>query len=157
WHEEWQRWDGRCYRVVPFNEIKARLGARIKKEFDELNLRAIDAWEKAGRVDRGGKPIPRPVVQRVTVRLIGDTAQALAGMAVLPSTLEQPSFLGDAPFAAIEALVCGNGILHLPSWAKGQASLRPPTPRFFSANALTYNFDATAPQPLNWLAFLNKL
>jgi putative DNA primase/helicase len=49
-------------------------------------------------------------------------------------------------------LPCRNGLLHLPT-----GKLLPPTPRFFSPNALDYDYDPNAPEPRLWLRFLAEL
>jgi putative DNA primase/helicase len=81
----------------------------------------------------------------------------LSSLCGIAADLEQPAWLdGEAPFPAAEVLVARNGLLHLPSLVAGQPSLLPPTPAFFSANALDYAFDPTAECP-GWLQFLGAL
>jgi putative DNA primase/helicase len=45
-----------------------------------------------------------------------------------------------------------NGLLHAPA-----LELFPPSPRFFTPNALSFRFDARAPSPERWLAFLQSI
>jgi hypothetical protein len=54
WREEWHRWDSSAYRVVKDKEVKAELTRRAKHEFDEVNRRALAAWEARGG-ERGGE------------------------------------------------------------------------------------------------------
>jgi putative DNA primase/helicase len=99
------------------------------------------------------------VARRVTTRLTGDVLNALAGMTLLPSTVTTPSWLGgcEPPFPADEVLACRNLLVHLPRVAEGIGYSIPPTPRFFSRNALDYDFLHDAPEPRNWIAFLQQL
>ncbi len=161
WREEWGKWDGTAYRTVPDKELKAQLCGRIKTEFDRLNKAAIAKWEEAEGVDDKGKPVPKPVARKVTTRLTSDVQHALASLALLPSTLETPAWIGEpefrAPFPAAEVLACHNALVHLPGVSIGQDYQIKPTPRFFSPNALDYDFNPKAPQPLVWLDFLKQL
>ena len=74
---------------------------------------------------------------------MNNVLQALAGMAV-PEGTTQPGWIGEAPFQADEVLAARNGLVHLPSFVGGKDYSREPTPRFFSPNALDYDFDADA-------------
>jgi putative DNA primase/helicase len=53
---------------------------------------------------------------------------------------------------ADEIIVCSNGLLHLPT-----LTMMPHSPAFFSHNALDFCFDRDAPEPRQWLAFLDQL
>ena len=65
---------------------------------------------------------------------------------------EPPCWLrGDGP-PALEILACQNGLLHLPS-----RQLQDPTPDFFTRNALAFAFNPAAPEPKEWLAFLDSI
>lgn len=57
---------------------------------------------------------------------------------------------GDGPPAG-EILACANGLVHLPSGV-----LLPPTPNFYTRNALGFAFNAGAPTPTRWLAVLEE-
>src|SRR5262249_4411579 len=62
------------------------------------------------------------------------------------------------PFQADQVLACRNLLVHLPYFVGGRPDYHcQPTPRFFSLNALDYDFDANAPKPVNWIGFLNKV
>jgi len=115
------------------------------------------------------RPIP------VTSRLVGDVLQALASL-VMVSTREvptQPAWIADPskggtlalrspatsppPWPAEEILPAKNVLVHLPSLVTGVACPLPPTPRFFNAFALEYDFDPDAPAPEHWLGFLHQI
>jgi putative DNA primase/helicase len=151
WREEWHRWEGVAYRRVLDKEVRAAVGARIKAEWDRLNLMALAAWDRDGREGA-------PVARKVTARLTGDAVHALTGLACVPGGVEQPAWLGgEGPAPAEELLACRGGLLHLAGWAEGQAHLFPPTPRLFTPTALPYDFEADAPEPAAWLEFLRQL
>lgn len=68
----------------------------------------------------------------------------------LPSALTPPCWIGGTKSHPPEELVaCANGLLHLPT-----RQLVSPTPRYFNLNAVPFDFNADAPQPSQWLAFL---
>ena len=50
-----------------------------------------------------------------------------------------------------------NGLIHLPALVEGRHGLLPPTPRFFSPNCLSFDFNPNAPRPHHWLEFLDSL
>ena len=52
----------------------------------------------------------------------------------------------------MEIIACRNGLLHVPS-----GKLLEPTPRFFTRNALAFDFLPDAPAPRQWLDFLNQV
>src|SRR5262249_33859732 len=67
WREEWHRWDGSVYRILPEKELRAELTASAKAEMDRINLIAQKLAEK----DK-----PAPQVRKVTGRLVSDVAHA---------------------------------------------------------------------------------
>jgi putative DNA primase/helicase len=79
-------------------------------------------------------------------------SQALRSLAEFP---EQPCWLepreDDPP--ASEMIAFPNALVHALSSAHGLRAMEP-TPRFFNANAVDYDFDANAPEPIRWLEFL---
>ena len=50
-----------------------------------------------------------------------------------------------------------NALVHLPSSLEGAPWAIPPTPRFFNAFALDYDFVAAASEPAEWLDFLGQI
>jgi len=84
---------------------------------------------------------------------VGDAMEALQALAYLPSTVSPPGWIGEGPgLPADEILSCRNGLLHLPS-----GELRPHTPRFFTYNALPYEYRPDSGQPKEWHLFLDDL
>lgn len=72
----------------------------------------------------------------------------------LPATTRTPSWLNPAysKYPALELLPCKSMTLHIPS-----GEVVEPTPALFNTNALEFDYDMHAPQPVRWLAFLNQL
>src|SRR5262249_11170060 len=136
--EEWHRWEGSAYRIVPDKELRAELTTSVKAEMDRLNLIA----QKLGIEDDGRLP----TVRKVTGRLIADVSHALTSLTVLPSRIETPAWIGaNEPFPAKEILACQNGLIHLTSLVAGKKHFKEPTPRFFSPNSLDFDFKLDAP------------
>jgi putative DNA primase/helicase len=85
--------------------------------------------------------------------LVGNVADGLRAAAHLEDAISAPSWLSHAPdLPAAEIVACENGLLHLPT-----LGLLPHTPQFFTLSALDFAFDPHAPEPQQWLAFLNQL
>jgi putative DNA primase/helicase len=149
WREEWHRWDGSAYRIFPDTELRAELTASAKAEMDRVNLIA----QKLADEEKGP-----PTVRKVTGRMIADVAHTLVSLTVVRSRVEAPAWIeGRGLFPAAEILACRNGLIYLPSLVAGKNHFAPPTPRFFSANCLDFDFKIDAPAPAAWLAFLAEL
>ncbi len=152
WRDEWHRWDGSAYRIVPEKELRAELTASAKAAMDRQNI--ID--QKLAELEQADKPAP--MVKKVTGRMIADVAHVLISLTTLPSRTEAPAWIDRREsFPASEILACRNGLIHLPSLVAGKEHFTPPTPRFFSPNCLDFDFDSRAPKPTAWLAFLAEL
>ena len=63
-----------------------------------------------------------------------------------------PAWLGEEGPPPLEIISLRNGLLHLPS-----SHLYPPTPDFFTRNALDLEYDPNAPEPVEWLKLLGSL
>jgi putative DNA primase/helicase len=162
WQAEWHVHSGGAFGVLPAHDLKGRLVGRIKAEFDRLARAGHRAWEAAGRVNDKGKPQACPVARRVTTRLLADVVQALAGMVLIPSSVQAPAWLDQAQPAANwkakDLLVCRNKIVNLPQYVEqGRDYEMEPTPRLLSVNALDYDFASDAPRPVQWENFLHSL
>jgi putative DNA primase/helicase len=150
WRDEWPRWDGIAYRLIPEKELRAEVTEVVKREMDRLNLIAQKIAAAKGE--------PPPTVRKVTGRMITDVAHALASLTVFPGRTEAPTWIGPpGNWPAGEILACRNGLVHLPSLVARREYIRPPTPRFFSPNALDFDFTLDAPAPSTWLSFLNQV
>ena len=128
---EWWRWDGHRYQKVSEGDIRAELWKWIEKC-------------KAGR-----KP---------SLTLISTTLDALKSVANLSASVEMPCWLGKGQLHSSEDLIAfDNGLLDLEEFVlTGELRLLPLTPRWFSDNCLTHEYDSTAACP-NWLRFLRQI
>ena len=126
-------WDSPAYRVLSMPELRSRLGA-----FLDRTLKPRSATD----------PTPAPFQPtRDDVSLVVDALQQLTyAQAASPSWLE-PNDMDPR-----DCVLCTNGILHVPS-----GELVPLTPTLFSVNALSFAYDADAPEPVAWLQFLDTL
>ena len=85
---------------------------------------------------------------------VSEVMDALKAEAHLDDELSPPCWIdgnNDNP-PAEELLICKNGLLHMPT-----RELLPLNPGFFSTNALTYDYDAEAPEPVAFHKFLDDL
>jgi putative DNA primase/helicase len=148
WREEWHRWNGSAYEVVPDKELRAELTRSAKEEMDRMNLIAQRMADEKNS----------PTARKVTGRLVADVAHALASITLLPGRIETPTWLeGDSPFPSAGVLACRNGLVDLSSLVAGKPFFHAPTPRFFSPACLDFDFDLKAHKPTSWVEFLAQL
>jgi putative DNA primase/helicase len=86
---------------------------------------------------------------------VNDVFDAVRAETALSKDINAPAWLGDAeaiPFPAHEMISCRNGILN-PSTRE----LASHTPEFFSPTCLEFDYDEDAPEPVEWLKFLDQL
>jgi putative DNA primase/helicase len=128
-------------------EVRPHLIRWRKDWFDYVGSHYRDVEAEAIRAGlRGWKPL-------MDKRDIDDLEDALRGVVLKDRDDDQPpcwllSEPGDPP--AHEMLSCQNGLLHLPT-----GRLMPHTPRLFTRNAIDVPFDPEAPEPVEWLKFLD--
>ncbi len=148
WRGEWHRWHGGAYRTVSVGDMKARITSHIRAEF-------VRAGE-TGPVDDGKGPRS---TRKVSTRLVGDTLNALAGMAHIGDAIDAPAWIdGETGPDPAGLIVTRSGILDVAAWADGRPDyLRPLTPALWTPTALPFAFSADAPKPERWLAFLSQL
>ncbi|PZX39387.1 putative DNA primase/helicase [Roseinatronobacter thiooxidans] len=85
---------------------------------------------------------------------VENVAGAFKAVCNLPGHVETPTWLVDHKNAPdpLELLPVRNGLLHLPS-----GRLSSPTPAFFCLHASGVSFDPEAPEPKEWLRFLQMI
>lgn len=144
WLEEWHRWDGTHYQIVPDSEIRAELNGCIKAEFDRIARETMK------------------VAHKVTTGVTSNTMAAVQNLSLLSSSKvpSQPTWLGyqdeDLPDPK-EVLPARNGLINLVALSEGRNPVIPPTPLYFSPNTLGYDFDLGAKPAAEWLRFLESL
>jgi len=149
WRQEWYTWkpDRACYQKIDDTELRAKIGASVKLEFDRLNL--IEQKES-----ESDKP---PIARKVTTQLVNNVVNATAGMQIVPYSVEPMTWLSDNGERSQHNFVSvRNGILDLDRLlADHDDCILPHSPNWFSTVCLPYNFDPTARCP-QWEAFLEK-
>lgn len=130
---EWLDFNGFAYQEVE--------EATIKAELYRLMAAAVE-------IKGEGEPRPFPT----TKARVSDVVDALQANAHRERDRYRPPcwLRGDGPPAG-EILACANGLVHLPSGV-----LLPPTPDFYTRNALGFAYDPDAPAPTRWLALLEE-
>jgi len=84
---------------------------------------------------------------------VANVLEATAAEAQLAHMIRPPAWLdGSTSPAPAEIIACRNKLLHLPTM-----QTRPHTPQFFTLNALDFDFDLNAPEPKEWLGFLQTI
>ena len=117
WQGEWYRWEPFAWVQWPEAEVRADLTRHAKGQLDEANRADLKAFTADPQTFHGRKPVCR----KVTERLVGDVAHALASRAILPGRVEPPCWLaGGGSFPPGEVLNCRNGLVHLPAYVGGR-------------------------------------
>lgn len=136
-NDDWLEWRAGAYRDVEDATMKSIL-------YRELGKALVAKQEKKSVVFEPFHPNSSKV---------GNVLDALRGVAHQPAKVMAPPVWleGDGP-PPLELLAFRNGLYHVPTGA-----LLPPTPRFFTRNALDLDFDPNAPEPEQWLAFVQQV
>lgn len=162
WREEWHRWDGGQYRPQQEEDVKNHVNFSIKEEFDRVNI--LEQQRRSSRDDDGEKP---PVARKVTRTMVSDVNAALAGMHNLPSDRDAPFWIDESDpaakqFPADEIFASASGLIHLKSLFDNKPDFQlPPSPNFFSPNAVRYGFPNNnlneVKPPKSWFEFLHAI
>ena len=127
------RWTGTHYRDMDERGVRAGLWQFLAKSLKEDSEGNIGPFN--------------PNRHKVT-----DVLDALRAVTHLDRDYESPCWLqGHNKPDPAEIMPCKNGLLHLPS-----ETLYPATPNFFGLNALPFSYDPKAPEPAQWLKFLQE-
>jgi putative DNA primase/helicase len=104
---------------------------------------------KANRPTEKGEPQSfQPTASKVS-----DVIDALKAAVHLRADPAAPCWLdGRSGPPSTEVIACENGVLHLVT-----EQILPPTPAFFGLNAVDFSYQLNAPEPTNWLGFLDTL
>jgi putative DNA primase/helicase len=126
-------WDGTCWPALDDQALRSQL---------------YQYFEHALYIDAKGNRKPfAPNRSKVTNLL-----DALRGVSEVAVSTPTPSWLGNGELPADEMVVCRNGLVHYPTRV-----LRPHTPSYYGHYSVPFEFDAQAPPPARWLAFLRDL
>lgn len=116
---------------------------------EEMRERLYRFLDGAKRINDRNEVVPFDP----TKNKVANVLEATAAEAQLARRIGAPAWLGSGTNPpAGEMIACGNVLLHLPT-----RNTLPHTPNFFTLNALAFPFDAKAPAPSKWLAFLKSI
>lgn len=146
WRDEWYTWKPSrgCYRKISEKELRAKVTAAIKEEFDQLSVQAqMDGEDNT-------------TAKKVTSSLVTNVVAATSGMVVVGDNVEQMTWIDGLLRERKNYIAMRNGILDIDALMNDQANcLLPHSPNWFSEVCLPYDFDQNAECP-RWLAFLQK-
>lgn len=133
-------WRGNCYVEVEERFIEGQLHRWLHKALRyEFNKRT----KQIELVGFDSNPTT------VTAAL-----KTIRSQSFIPKDTEVPSWIGegDSAHPVLELLPCKSMTLHVPT-----QTVLLPTPALFVQNALSFDYDATAPEPVRWNSFLTEL
>ena len=148
WRGQFHQYDTGAYAVVPDDEVRGRVWAWVRAEFLRINAEEVAAWRAVG-----DSRAEMPMVRKVSTRLIGDVTNALRSVASLPGCVHPPAWVDGATGPdPLDVLACRNGLIDLTT-----GRLSDPDPRFFTLNAVAFDYRDDAPRPAEWEKFLLSL
>jgi len=152
WRDEWYTWklSRGCYRKIGIEELRAKVSQSIKAEFDRINIEQQE--------NPKGDEVPR--AQKVTKALVTNVVDAMKSITIIPSSVEQMSWLSGGLRERLNYVAMRNGILNLDRLINDDDAdfddvMLPHSPDWFSTVRLPYDFDPEAVCP-RWDAFLEK-
>lgn len=155
WRDEWYIWKDSKYRAITEKELRAKLAASAKEEFNRLNLAALEEYydrKRRGEIDEKTDKGP-PKAKKVTLQLVSGVLQATSGMVTVSSDIEPGTWLPTKTPRRYVSMT--NGILDLDALLGGRDDVMlPNSPDWFSMVSLPYAFEPFAECP-KWLAFLD--
>jgi hypothetical protein len=131
WQDTWMVWRGTHWRELTKTALRAQL----------YHFTAQATYQNA----KGDYCKWSP-----TEKKISDLAGALASLCELPDTIDAPCWLDGRESGTV--IAAANGLLDITS---GQ--LHPHTPLFFNSCAVPFAYDPAAPEPKQWLAFIDAI
>ncbi len=162
WQAEFWHWREGAYRAVPSGDLRGRLVAAVKRDFDIAHRERMARLSQDDRgADGEGKKKGKgksPKVQKVTAAVVSNALQAVASLALLPADTLPPAWIAGGGPDPRELVLCRNAIVNLPALVAGDArAIRPTTPDLFAMSAADIDFDPAAAEPAEWLHFLREL
>ena len=141
WRDEWWKWKEGRYKRIELTELKAKVWAAIRVEFEQC-------WRDRSVGDN------RPV-QKVTRALVSNVIGAMESVCTIPSSIEMGSWMPDR--SKPHYLAAENGVIDLDAVFDGKEAsefLLDHTSDWFSSFRLDYAFDTEAECP-KWIDYLN--
>lgn len=140
WREEYWQYTGTHYVRRSPAEIKGKLTATIKQEFNRQYLEAIATGD--GKGDKDDEP---QLCRKVSRQLVGNVLGSLESLIIIPGATAPPTWLDDRNALRPHCISLENGILDLDALLAGRDDhLLDHSPNWFSSICLPYAFDAGA-------------
>lgn len=136
WRGTWWSWQGAHWAEREDPSLNAELYAATEKAL---------FWKETQRSAGYEKWAP-------TKSKIGNLADALGGVVLLPREVDPPSWIGGTGGTEGTVVAVKNGLLNLES-----RELAPHDPNFFNLVSVPFDYDPQAPEPKEWLKFLEVL
>lgn len=137
-NDDWLEYDRGAYRAVEDATMRSTLWAT-------LDAAVVRTETKKGAVTF--EPF------KVGAGQVNGVLDALKGVGHQPAErMAPPVWLDGHGPPPLEIVALRNGLLHVPT-----GELLPPSPRFFTRNALDMDFAADAPPPAEWLRFVAEV
>lgn len=144
WREDWYVWKAAAWRRVSDSDFRPQVNLAIKSEFNRLHL-----------VDQETKD-EVPHVKKVTMGLVSNVMQAMAGLCRVSEAIEWNCWLADQEPQPKQWVAMQNGVLQIDRLLDGADDvLIDHVPTWWSPVKLPYAFDAEAECP-RWDAFLER-
>lgn len=141
WCDEWLKWKDGRYRKIAINELRSKVWAAVRQEFER-------GWRERKQT---GEDKP---VKKVTKALVSNVVGAMESMCSIPFSIPMACWLPDR--TQPHYVSATNGILDLGAVFAGDDDfLLDHTPEWFSTFRLSYPFDPEADCPL-WLRFISS-
>lgn len=138
WRGAWWRWNESCWSEYDDADMRAWLYKRLER----AEYMFVDG--------RSGISEPRPwSPNRGKISNLTEAAEAVT---LLPSSTEMPGWTDGRPDSGTLIIPCRNGLLDL-----GTRRLLASTPLYFNGSATPFDYDEQAPEPREWLGFLQSL
>jgi putative DNA primase/helicase len=130
YRSEWQYWERGSYRELPNDDLAAKTAEFYRRDFYNVKREHV-----------------------------ANVLMHLKSLSLVGAHIEAPTWLSRKAddWPSLECISTKSGIVHLPSYAEQAECLKAPTPRFFTTAGVDYPFDHEAPQPVEWLKFLQSL
>lgn len=150
WRHEWYTWKRSrgCYRVISESDLRAKLTASIKLEFNRIHIE-----EKLSGQEEDN------TVRKVTKPLVSNVMNALASMTLVSEHINLNTWLDneDEDAKGRHFIAVRNGLLDLNALLAGDDanSLRQHSPNWFTLTCLDYDFDPAADCP-TWKRVLEQ-
>lgn len=149
WQRAWYKWELNrgCYQRMEERDLKARINASIKEEFDRISIENQLA----------GRPEDECISRKVSPSLVEAVLQATHSKVLLSDKVELNSWLEGDSRSKPRYIAMRNGILDLDALLSGQADfMRPFSPNWFSTVCLPYEYVSGAQCP-TWMKFLDRM